>query len=64
METQTAVASKATVKESIHITGAEAVIKCLIAEGVDILIWIPWRSYYAGLRRTYTNIKIPDYITS
>jgi acetolactate synthase-1/2/3 large subunit len=41
METQTAVASKATTKKKIHISGAEAVIKCLLEEGVDLLYGYP-----------------------
>jgi len=41
METQTAVASKATTKKTVHISGAEAVIKCLLEEGVDLLYGYP-----------------------
>ena len=41
METQTAVASKATTQKKVHISGAEAVIKCLLEEGVDLLYGYP-----------------------
>jgi len=41
METQTEVASKATKKKSVHISGAEAVIKCLLEEGVDLIYGYP-----------------------
>ncbi len=41
METQTAVASKATTNKAVHISGAEAVIKCLLEEGVDLIYGYP-----------------------
>ena len=41
METQTAVASKATNKKIVHISGAEAVIKCLLEEGADLIYGYP-----------------------
>ncbi len=41
METETAVASKATTNKPVHISGAEAVIKCLLEEGVDLLYGYP-----------------------
>ncbi len=41
METQTAVASKATTNKAVHISGAEAVIKCLLEEGVDSIYGYP-----------------------
>lgn len=41
METETAVASKATKSKKVHISGAEAVIKCLLEEGVDLIYGYP-----------------------
>ena len=41
METQTAIASKATTNKAVHISGAEAVIKCLLEEGVDLIYGYP-----------------------
>ncbi len=41
METQTVVASKATTSKTVHISGAEAVIKCLLEEGVDLIYGYP-----------------------
>jgi len=41
METQTAVASKATTNKPVHISGAEAVIKCLLEEGADLIYGYP-----------------------
>jgi len=41
METQTTVASNATNKKTVHISGAEAVIKCLLEEGVDLIYGYP-----------------------
>ncbi|MDD7885568.1 biosynthetic-type acetolactate synthase large subunit [Flavivirga sp. 57AJ16] len=40
-ETQTIETSKASVSKTERITGSEAIIKCLIAEGVDILYGYP-----------------------
>ena len=41
METQTAVASKAITNKAVHVSGAEAVIKCLLEEGVDLIYGYP-----------------------
>jgi len=41
MEAQTQTASQTTEKKTEHISGAEAVIKCLLAEGVDLLYGYP-----------------------
>ena len=49
MKTKDQIALQEVVTKSITISGAEAVIRCLLAEGID-LIWLPWWSYYARLR--------------
>ncbi|GGG46196.1 acetolactate synthase [Croceivirga lutea] len=41
METVKATAKKETAKKSMRITGAEAVIRCLLAEGVDLIYGYP-----------------------
>jgi len=41
METETKVASKEKRANALHISGAEAVIKCLLEEGVDLLYGYP-----------------------
>jgi len=41
MTTQTQIIPKKATKKAIHISGAEAVIKCLLAEGVDLLYGYP-----------------------
>ena len=41
MQTETAVASKATNKKVVHISGAEAVIKSLLEEGIDLIYGYP-----------------------
>ncbi len=41
METQTTVASKTKASKTVHISGAEAVIKCLLEEGVDLIYGYP-----------------------
>lgn len=41
METAKATAKKETAKKSMRITGAEAVIRCLLAEGVDLIYGYP-----------------------
>ncbi len=41
METQTSTQEKAEKKTTVKITGAEAVVKCLLAEGVDLIYGYP-----------------------
>ncbi len=41
METQTSTQQQAAKKTSVKITGAEAVVKCLLAEGVDLIYGYP-----------------------
>ena len=41
MKTQTAVASKKAIQQKVHISGAEAVVKCLLEEGVDLIYGYP-----------------------
>ena len=41
MKTQTAVASKKANQQKVHISGAEAVVKCLLEEGVDLIYGYP-----------------------
>ena len=41
METQTSTQQQAAKKSTAKITGAEAVVKCLLAEGVDLIYGYP-----------------------
>ena len=41
MDTQTSTQQQAAKKASVKITGAEAVVKCLLAEGVDLIYGYP-----------------------
>lgn len=34
---------------TLHITGAEAVIRCLLAEGVDLVYGYPGGAHYANI---------------
>ena len=40
-ETQTIETQKKTIKTTVRITGSEAVVKCLLAEGVEVLYGYP-----------------------
>ena len=41
MEVQTQTKPKSSIKKTIRITGAEALIKCLLAEGIDLIYGYP-----------------------
>ena len=47
METVTSKQKEYLEQPKERISGSEAIVRCLLAEGVEVFIWLSWWGYYA-----------------